>query len=205
MLKWNLLELVRLKKIIFGIVVCSVLLFASFISLGLWLVLFAADLGSVEYYSDDNNYERFECSVDSYVVYDDMIAIDFVHLKNNYYESFSISGKNYNLALQNGLLDILQKDVIFKISSADAYLGDGWRYPIVELIYNGDEIIPYAQGKQNFVDYQQQAENCSKNYLMVAGGIFIFLIVIEICLIIVYLKKKKFVTSGDVMEDFHKS
>lgn len=180
-----------MKKIIFGIIFCFILIFFSFLSLGLWLVLFAPDLNSVEYYSDDKNYSSFECTVSSFNVYEDCIIIEFTHSQENFYDDFNIRGKNFDLAIKNGLVEVLRENAIFTISSADAYLGDGWCYPIVALTYNGNEIIPYTEGKQNFVDYQQQAENRSIKYLIIAGGIFISLIVIETGLIILYMKKRK--------------
>ena len=180
-----------MKKIDFGIVLCSVLIFFSFISLEAGLFLFGPDLNSVEYYIDDANYDSFECTVRSYDIYDNTIYIYFDHSQDNYYDGFRICGKNFNLAMKNGLPDVLQENVIFIISSADAYLGDGWRYPIVALTYNGDEIIPYAEGKQNFVEFQQEAENRAIRYFLIAGVVFVALIMIEAVLIILFIKKRK--------------
>lgn len=180
-----------MKKIIVGIVLCSVFIFISFISLMIGLFLFAPDLNSVEYYIDDANYDSFECTVRSYDIYDNAVYIYCDHSRDNYYDKFKISGKNFNLAMNNGLSDLLQENANFLISSADAYLGDGWSYPIVALTHNGDEIIPYAEGKQNFVEYQQEAENLAIKYFQIAGVVFVALIVIETCLIILYIKKRK--------------
>ena len=180
-----------MRKVIFGIIACGILLFFSFISLGIWLVLFAPDLNSTEYYLDDKNYDSFECKVSSFNVYDDVICFELEHSQDNYYETFKICGKNFDLAIKNGLSEILRENVVFTISSANAYRGDGWSYPVVALKYNNEDIIPFAEGKQNYVEYQQQAENRAERYLLIAGGVFAFLIIAEICLIILCIKSGK--------------
>ena len=110
-------------------------------------MLYGPDLKSVKYYADDNNYDRFECKVRSYDVYEDAVYISFEHSQSNYYDRFRICGKNFDLAMENGLSEILQENAVFTISSAAAYLGDGWVYPIVALSCHGDEMIPYSEGK----------------------------------------------------------
>ena len=57
-----------MKKIIFGVVTCYILLSVSILALGIGVVLFSYDLNTVSYYSDDNNYDSFECSVQSFFV-----------------------------------------------------------------------------------------------------------------------------------------
>lgn len=180
-----------MKKIIFGVVTCYILLSVSILALGIGVVLFSYDLNTVSYYSDDNNYDSFECSVQSFFVRNSTILITFNHNQENYFDDFRISGKNVDLAIQNGLLDILQEGAVFTISSANAYLGDGWRYPIVELIYNGKEIIPYAQGKENFIEIRQQAESFAEKYLLISGGSFVILLALGIYFSILLFKKRK--------------
>ena len=159
-------------------------------ALGIGMFLFAHDFNSVEYYSDDKNYDSFECKVRSFKVYDDLICIDFEHSQENYYNNFKINGKNLDLAIENGLQDILRENVVFTVTSADAYLGDGWKYPIVALTYDGNEIIPFAEGKQNNIEFQQQAENFAIKYFAITGGIFVFLFITDSCLLIGYYKKR---------------
>ena len=180
-----------MKKFIFGIVLCSVFVVGSFIASGVGLMLYGPDLKSVKYYADDNNYDRFECKVRSYDVYEDAVYISFEHSQSNYYDRFRICGKNFDLAMENGLSEILQENAVFTISSAAAYLGDGWVYPIVALSCHGDEMIPYSEGKQNFVEYQQEAENLAVTYLLIAGGAFVLSAATETGLVILLCKKRK--------------
>ena len=166
-------------------IVCTVifsdLLLLSVFPLGFWLVLFAPDLNSVKYYADDRNYVSFECSVQSFDIYEDAIVIIFNHSQEDFYNSFQISGKNFDLALEKGLPNILKENETFTITSANAYLGDGWIYPIVGLIHNGQVIIPYEEGKQNYVEVRQQAEDFAKFYIFTFAVLFKIILSLDVC------------------------
>ena len=159
--------------------ICSLLIIMATFPLGYWLFMCSYDLNSVKYYADDENYTTFECTVESFVVEEDYISITFKHSQKDFYDKFKIVGKSIDLAINNGLLSVLQKDEIFTITSADKYLGDGWAYPIVELVYKDNTIIPYETGKTNYLEVQQEAEDFSKLYITILGSIIGVLAVID--------------------------
>lgn len=153
--------------------------------------MLAPDLNSVKYYSDDANYVSFDCSVQSFSVDDQYIAITLNHNRQDFAAEFVINGKNYDLAVENGLLDVLQQDATFTISSASAYLGDGWNYPIVSMKYQGKEIIPYELGKQNYIELRREAENLAKRFIIILGSIAATLAIFDVCSIIGIFRKNK--------------
>ena len=161
-----------------------------YLSFWVFLFLYAPDLNSVQYYSVSANYVSFDGSVQSFFTGENYIEINFNHSQKEFYRKFKITGKNFDLAVKNGLLDILQKDTLFTITSASAYLGDGWAYPIpiVALIHNGKEIIPYEAGKQNNIEVQQKAENRAKSYIITWGIVVGVLAVFDVCSIIGFCK-----------------
>ena len=172
-------------------IVWTSLICASIFPLGIWMFLYAPDLNSVQYYSDSANYVSFDGSVQSFFIGENYIEIKLNHSQKEFYDNFKINGKNFALAVKNGLLDILQKDTLFTITSASAYLGDDWAYPVIALTYEGNEIIPYEEGMQNNVEVQQNAENYAKSFIIVLGSVVGALSVLDVCSIIVFLRRKE--------------
>lgn len=168
-------------------IILSALIFASVFPLGVWVFLYAPDINSVRYYSDPANYVSFDGSVQSYLIGEDYIGINLRHAQSEFYNDFKIEGKNFDLAVKNGLPDVLQSDAVFTITTASAYLGDGWAYPVVALLYNGNEIISFEEGLQNYVEVQRNAENAAKLYISVWGSVVGTLAVFDICSIIGFL------------------
>lgn len=164
--------------------VWSALICAAILPLGFWLVLFAPDMNSVRYYSDPANYVSFDGSVRSFVIGEDSVTFELDHSQKGFADEFTIEEKNFDLAVENGLLDILQKDAVFTITSANAYLGDGWAYPVVALTYEGKEIIPYEEGMQNTIEVRQEAETFATTYIVILGSIVGVLAVFDVCPII---------------------
>ncbi len=150
-------------------IVWSSLLAASVFPLMIWMLLYAPDLNSVPYFSDPANYLSFEGSVRSFSLDEGAIYLTVDHAREEFYEDFRIDGKNFDLALENGLPDLLQKGAPFTITAASAYLGDGWDYPIAALSCEGREIIPFEEGRQNCVEVQQKAEEAARSYILVWG------------------------------------
>ncbi len=71
-------------------------------------------------------------------------------------------------------------------------MGDGWAYPIVELVYKDNTIIPYETGKTNYLEVQQEAEDFSKLYITILGSIIGVLAVIDAVSIVgLYLLTKQ--------------
>lgn len=171
-------------------IVWTSLICVSIFPLGICMSLYAPDLNSVKYYSDSANYVSFDGSVQSFFISENYIEIKLNHSQKEFYDDFKINGKNFDLAVKNGLFDILQKDTLFTITSASAYLGDGWAYPIVALTYNGKEIIPYEEGKQNNIEIQQKAENRAKSYIIICVSVVGALVVFDVCSIIGFLQQK---------------
>lgn len=172
-------------------IVWTSLIFVSLFPLSFWLLLLSQDLFTVQYYSDSANYVSFDGSIESFYINENKIIITFNHSQKEFYDGFIIGGKNYDLATENGLLDILQEGDCFTITSASAYFGDGWLYPVVALNYEGKEIIPFKDGKQNNIELQQQAERFSKLFIIVLGSIVGALAIFDVCSIIGYSRGKK--------------
>ena len=105
----------------------------------------------------------------SFSLYEGAIYLTVDHAREEFYEDFRIDGKNFDLAMENGLPDLLQKGASFTITAASAYLGDGWAYPIAALSFEGWEIIPFEEGRQNCVEVQQKAEDAARSYILVWG------------------------------------
>lgn len=176
-------------------IIWSLFILVSIVPFGIWTVLYAPDLNSVAYYSNSKNYVTFDGNVKSFFIGEDYIGIEFDHSQKEFYNDFKIRGKSFDLAVKNGLPDILQEGISITITSASAYLGDGWAYPIVAVTYNGIEIIPYEEGKQNFIEVQQSAENRAKLYITILGSVVGVLLVFDICAIIgIFLQRKNELT-----------
>ncbi|MGN1103527.1 MAG: hypothetical protein ACI4QI_01495 [Candidatus Coproplasma sp.] len=172
-------------------IIWSNFILASILPLIFWMLMYAPDINSVEYYSDPANYVSFDGSVQSFNIGDNCIIIRFNHNQKEFYDSFRIDGKNYDLAIENGLSDILLEDALFTITSASAYLGDGWSYPIVALTYNEREIIAYEEGWQNFVEVRKIAENKARSYIIVWGSVVGALAVFDVCSAIgIFIQRK---------------
>lgn len=165
-------------------IIWSLFIVISMFPFGIWLFLFSYDLNTVNYYNDESNYITFDCAVENFSIEDDYVYITFAHSQKEFYTRFCINGKNVDLAINNGLTDILQKDAILTITSAPGYFGDGWSYPIVEIDHNGNTILPYEIGKTNNLEVQQEAENFAKLYITVLGCIVGVLIVFDVCSIV---------------------
>ena len=173
-------------------IIWSSLIFLSWIPFNMCMILHGPDLNSVEYYSDSANYVSFDVSVQSFFIDENYIGIKFDHSQKEFYDFFKIDGKNFDLAMENCLPELLQKDAVFTITSASAYLGDGWAYPVVALTYGEKVIIPYEAGRQNNIEVQRAAENQAKRYIMIWGIIFGTLAVFDVCSIIgIFLQRKK--------------
>ena len=171
-------------------IVWSSLLAASVFPLMIWMLLYAPDLNSVPYFSDPANYLSFEGSVRSFSLVEDAIYLTVDHAREEFYEDFRIDGKNFDLALENGLPDLLQKGASFTITAASAYVGDGWAYPIAALTCEGREIGPFEEGRKNCVEVQQNAENFARSYILkfaIAVGI---LAVFDACSVIGFFTAK---------------
>ena len=171
-------------------IIWSVCILLSLFPLIFWLIFYAPDIGSVQYYSDAANYTTFDCTIQSFSIGEDDIQITFEHTQSHFYDDFSIDGKNCDLAIENGIEDILQTDALFTITSASAYLGDGWSYPVVALSYNGREIIPFDEGQENYVEIRLTAENQAKAYIIVWGSIVGAFVIFDICSITGLIKQK---------------
>lgn len=175
-------------KYICGMAICGIFLVLSIFPFCAWLVFYSYDLNQVPYYANDDNYISFESSVESFYIYEDCINIMFSTTPEEFYDGFRLSGKNFDLAVSNGVFDILEKGTVLTVTAAPKYLGDGWKYPIAELVYNGTKIVPYAEGKANVVEERQEADNVSRKYITILGSICGVLVALEILFIVLFYK-----------------
>ena len=92
-----------------------------------------------EYYDDVNNYYTAEYKVTFFEVYHNAIVFTVkpIDEKNKKYEVF-IEGKNFDIVIENGLTEILEKDIILQISTTPSSF-DQLGSPIAGLNYNGKE------------------------------------------------------------------
>ena len=143
----------------------------SLFALIFWLMMYSYDIGTPEYYSDDENYSYFRCDLKSYKVIDNAIYIEFEHNRKDFYNDFVISGKNFDIATDNNIIACLKEGETFYVTAANGYFGDGWNYPVVSLEHNSVTFIPYEEGKQNVVDMQRDKEAFAIRYITIVGSV----------------------------------
>ena len=108
----------------------------------------------VEYYSDPDNYVAASGTVtfinrdeDNEVVY-----IGFSDLSPSFSDScFKISGKNYELIHENGLLEVLHLGHQVTFMSAPKYFGDGYVMPIVSITVDNNTYLDFEDGLSNLI------------------------------------------------------
>lgn len=108
----------------------------------------------VDYYSDPDNYVTasgtityVNCDEDNEVVY-----IGFSDLSSSFSDScFKISGKNYELIHENGLLEVLHLGQQVTFMSAPKYFGDGYVMPIVSITVDNNTYLDFEDGLSNLI------------------------------------------------------
>ena len=132
-----------------------VILLAAIIPLALCsCAIFAIkELNEYSYYSDVSNYESIRATVDEIHYKDDesriIINVSDIEAPSTYDSSFRIKGANYNVVIENGIMDKLAEGDEIEIVSAPAYFGDGYIYPIVSLTVGDEELLSFDVGVEN--------------------------------------------------------
>ena len=108
----------------------------------------------VDYYSDPDNYVTasgtityVNCDEDNEVVY-----LGFSDLSPSFSDScFKISGKNYELICESGLLETLTLGQQVTFMSAPKYFGDGYVMPIVWITVDDNTYLNFEEGMANLI------------------------------------------------------
>lgn len=107
-----------------------------------------------DYYSDPEHYITasgtitfVNCDEDNEVVY-----IGFSDLSPSFSDScFKISGKNYELICESGLLEVLRLGQQVTFMTAPKYFGDGYVMPIVSITVDDNTYLNFEEGMANLL------------------------------------------------------
>ena len=110
----------------------------------------------VEYYSNSNNYITV-VGVVSHLKYNeekDVLYLGFEQLSYEFADNaFKIVGKNLLVVQENGIDSKLQLGDQIEFIRAPKYFGDGYVMPIVGITINGEELLPFEQGYNNWLEW----------------------------------------------------
>lgn len=110
----------------------------------------------VEYYSNSNNYITV-VGVVSHLKYNeekDVLYLGFEQLSYEFADNaFKIVGKNLLVVQENGIDSKLQLGDQIEFISAPKYFGDGYVMPIVGITINGEELLSFEQGYNNWLEW----------------------------------------------------
>lgn len=111
---------------------------------------------SIEYYSDSSNYIAATGTV-THIKYSeekDALYLGFEQLSPEFSDnSFKIVGKNLSLVQENGVDQKLQTGKQIEFISAPRYFGDGYVMPIVGITVDGEVLLTFEQGYNNWLEW----------------------------------------------------
>ena len=110
----------------------------------------------IDYYSDTNNYITATGTV-THIKYNenqDELYLGFDSLSPGFSDNaFKIVGKNLLIAQDNGIDQKLQMGKQIEFISTPKYFGDGYVMPIVEIVVDGEVLLSFEQGQQNWLEW----------------------------------------------------
>jgi len=110
----------------------------------------------IDYYSDTNNYITATGTV-THIKYNenqDALYLGFDSLSPGFSDNtFKIVGKNLLIAQDNGIDQKLQMGKQIEFISTPKYFGDGYVMPIVEIVVDGEVLLSFEQGQQNWLEW----------------------------------------------------
>ena len=108
-----------------------------------------------EYYCEDSNYIKAYGTVNhlSYGEKNTYVYLSFESIPDAYGDrSFKVGDKNYHLLMERGFADKVQLGTQVEYISAPRIFWDGYSMPIVALSVNGEILLSFEEGKENFLD-----------------------------------------------------
>ena len=110
----------------------------------------------ISYYSQKENYISVTGTV-SYMKYNEdntALYIGFDELSPVLDDTcFKIVGENIKIVKANRIEDKLKMGERISFITAPKYYGDGYVMPIVSISINGDEVLDFEEGYENFMDW----------------------------------------------------
>ena len=106
-----------------------------------------------KYYSNRENYVSATGTIThiSTNVEKKTIYIGFEDLSYPFDDTtFKIVGKNYDIVINNGILNSLKVGIQARFISAPRYFGDGYVMPIVAIAISGNTYLDFEEGFGNF-------------------------------------------------------
>ncbi len=110
----------------------------------------------LEYYSKPSNYITATGTIThiKYSEENDALYLGFEQLSPEFSDdSFKIVGKNLSIVQENGVDQKLQIGKQIDFISAPRYFGDGYVMPIVGLTVDGEVLLTFEQGYDNWLEW----------------------------------------------------
>ena len=106
------------------------------------------------YYSDKNNYISATGIVDYIKYSDDGLYLGFSDLDPKFSDStFKIVGKNFKIVQENGIEEKLEIGDEVEFITAPRYFGDGYIVPIAGISVDGEVLLDFEQGYENYIEW----------------------------------------------------
>lgn len=112
-----------------------------------------------EYYKDKSNYIKATGTIDFInVVEDDAeMYLGFCDLNPKFDDTcFKIVGKNFEIVKNNGIVSKIEIGDEVEFITAPKYFGDGYIMPIVAISINGESLLDFEDGYENFQDWLEK-------------------------------------------------
>ena len=133
----------------------SVLLIALFVLNSCNSLIAHQKKQELNYYSNPNVFERISgqiCFINDNAE-ERSLYIGFYDVPEGYSDNtFVFQGKNYDLIINNGVKSKLNLEARIEIVTSPEYFGDGYVMPIVALSIDGDELLDFQTGYDNFIE-----------------------------------------------------
>ena len=108
------------------------------------------------YYSEKDNYINVTGTV-NYIVYNDdhtALYFEFSDLNPEFGDNcFKIVGKNLMIVQENGIDKKIELGDEIQFITAPRYFGDGYVMPIVGISVDGETLLDFEQGYDNFLEW----------------------------------------------------
>lgn len=118
--------------------------------------LCACSAEKLDYYSQRENYVRATGTI-THIKYNDDhtgLYLAFSNLSREFDDtSFKIVGSNLQIAQSNGIDSKLELGGEVSFMTAPKYFGDGYVMPIVAISINGESLLDFEDGYDNWLEY----------------------------------------------------
>jgi len=120
------------------------------------LYLHGCDFGEMEeYYTDKENYVTATGTV-THIAYDEGYDTLYLAFSDMSYRfdgrNFKIEGDNFDIVMENGIEEKLAMGKEVEFITAPRYFGDGYVMPIVSITIDGETLLEFEEGYENFLE-----------------------------------------------------